>query len=71
MPLFSYFDNLEPDPQSAEIWRFLPLRYYEDLLTNQELHFTRADGFSQDEEEGIPPEERYEKENDVPRSYLD
>ena len=57
MPLFSYFDNLEPDPQSAEIWRFLPLRYYEDLLANQELHFTRADGFSQDEEEGIPPED--------------
>lgn len=56
MPLESYFDNLEPDVPDAEIWRFMPFHYFEDLMANQELYFRRADLFTQDEEEGIPPE---------------
>src|SRR5262249_1217656 len=41
----------------AEIWRFMPIQFYEDLMANEELYFCRADGFKQDEEEGIPPED--------------
>jgi hypothetical protein len=57
VPLYSYFDNLEPTAQDAEIWRFMPIQFFEDLVANEELHFTRADGFKQDQEEGIPPED--------------
>ena len=57
MPLQPYFDNLEPDAPDLEIWRFQPLEFFEDLMANDELHFCRADLFSQDENEGIPPED--------------
>lgn len=57
MPVFSYFDNLEPGSPEVEIWRFMRFEYFEDLMANQELHFTRADCFPQDEQEGIPPED--------------
>lgn len=56
MPVYSYFDNLEPDNPNAEIWRFIPFKFFEDLMATEELHFTRADRFCQDEQEGIPPE---------------
>ena len=45
MGAYSYFDNLEPESQEAEIWRFMPLEFFEDLIANQELHFSRADRF--------------------------
>jgi hypothetical protein len=38
-----------------------PSIFFEDLMANEELHFTRADGFKQDEEEGIPPEDYLRK----------
>jgi hypothetical protein len=53
----SYFDNLEPYSPDVEIWRFLPFKFFEDLMANEELHFTRADRFRQDEQEGLPPED--------------
>lgn len=56
MSVFSYFDNLEPNSPDVEIWRFLPFEHFEDLMANEELHFTRSDCFKQDEQEGIPPE---------------
>lgn len=56
MPLQSYFDNWEPDAPEVEIWRFMPLMFFEDLIANDELYFCRADLFKQDEAEGIPPE---------------
>jgi hypothetical protein len=56
MPVYSYYDNLEPDNPDAEIWRFIPLKFFEDVMATEELHFTRADRFPQDEQEGIPPE---------------
>ena len=56
MPVYSYFDNLEPDHADAEIWRFIPFKFFEDLVATEELHLTRADLFPQDEQEGIPPE---------------
>ena len=56
MPIESYFSQLEP-PEDAEIWRFMPLHRFEDLMANEELFFCRADLFTQDENEGIPPED--------------
>ncbi|MBV9769361.1 MAG: hypothetical protein JOZ32_07310 [Bryobacterales bacterium] len=56
MSLQSYFDNLEPDSPDIEIWRFLPFKFFEDLMATEELYFCRADLFKQDEREGIPPE---------------
>jgi len=56
MPIESYFSQLEP-PEETEIWRFMPLNRFEDLMANEELFFCRADLFSQDESEGIPPED--------------
>ena len=55
-PIESYFSQLEP-PEDTEIWRFMPLSRFEDLMANEELFFCRADLFPQDENEGIPPED--------------
>lgn len=57
MPLGSYFDNLEPPSEDVEIWRFMPLEFFEDLMANEEFHFCRADLFKQDVDEGIPPDD--------------
>jgi hypothetical protein len=56
MAVYSYFDNLEPDNPDVEICRFIPFKFFEDLMATEELHLTRADLFRQDEQEGIPPE---------------
>ena len=46
MPIESYFSQLEP-PEDTEIWRFMPLNRFEDLMANEELFFCRADLFVQ------------------------
>jgi hypothetical protein len=71
MLLLSYFDNLEPASEDAEIWRFLPIHFFEDLMANEELHFTRADCFTQDEQEGIPPEDYLRRVLNLQRFVLD
>jgi hypothetical protein len=53
MPLQSSSYNLEPYPPHAEIWRFQPMKFFEDLMANEELYFNRADRFPQDENEGL------------------
>jgi len=55
MPVLPYFSQKEP-PSEAEIWRFLDLRKFRDLMANEELYFRRADLFD-DESEGLPPEQ--------------
>lgn len=52
----TYPDQLEPENQEAEIWRFLNLPKFLDLIQTSELYFCRADLFA-DEQEGLPPEE--------------
>jgi hypothetical protein len=56
MSLASYCSQLEPS-EDTEIWRFMPLNRFEDLMANEELFFCRSDLFKQDESEGIPPED--------------
>ncbi len=55
MLVVPYLSQLEP-PDDAQIWRFMDLRKFRDLMASQELYFRRADLFA-DKSEGIPPEQ--------------
>jgi hypothetical protein len=55
MPVVDYYSQKEPVAE-AEIWRFLDLRKFRDLMASEELSFRRADLFD-DETEGLPPEQ--------------
>ena len=57
MGLLSYPDQLEPENQEVEIWRFMKFNRFNDLITSSELYFCRADRFENDKREGLPPEE--------------
>jgi hypothetical protein len=39
-----FTDGLEPDPE-ADIWRFMEIWKFQDLMTKSELYFCRADRF--------------------------
>lgn len=56
MPVELFTDGIEPDDPAAVIWRFMDMSKLEDLISTQELHFSRADLFN-DETEGLPPNE--------------
>ncbi|MCU1240609.1 MAG: hypothetical protein JWO71_1335 [Candidatus Acidoferrum typicum] len=56
MPVETYVGQLQPEDQDAVIWRFVNMKKFRDLVDTQELYFCRADLFSQDETEGLPPE---------------
>lgn len=56
MAIESYPDQLEPNNQDAEIWRFMNMQKFRDLIITGELYFCRADLFP-DDSEGLPPEE--------------
>lgn len=55
MPVSLFTDGIEPEDLNADIWRFMDLRKFSDLLTGQ-MYFRRADLFT-DRSEGLPPEE--------------
>ncbi len=57
MPIETYPDQVEPHDENATIWRFTSLERFRDLIETSELYFCRADLFSNDEREGLPPEE--------------
>lgn len=57
MGLEDYPDQLEPADQDVVIWRFMDMPKFRDLITTGQLYFCRADLFSNDEREGLPPEE--------------
>jgi hypothetical protein len=55
MPSETLPDPHEPENQDAEIWRFMQMWKFRDLIKTGELYFQRADLFD-DESEGLPPE---------------
>jgi hypothetical protein len=55
--LLNYPDQLEPENQEVEIWRFMKFDRFNDLMKSGELYFCRADRFESDKREGLPPEE--------------
>ncbi|HEV8030310.1 MAG TPA: hypothetical protein VGP42_04760 [Stellaceae bacterium] len=57
MTIETYPDQLEPENQDAVIWRFISMAKFQNLIETGELYFCRADLFSNDEREGLPPEE--------------
>ncbi len=55
MPVFADFDNLEPRlPRCRHLAASAAFRFFEDLMANEELHFTRAVRFKHDDQEGQP-----------------
>ena len=57
MPQLEYFTHAPQPARDTPLWRFRPLGFFRDIVQTREFHFTRADRFPQDDEEGIPPEE--------------
>jgi len=57
MPIEPHVNREEP-PDDAEIWRFMDLRKFRDLMANEELYFRRLDLFKKDDvNEGLPSDE--------------
>src|SRR3984893_505053 len=54
MPVKPYWSQVEP-AKDAELWRFMDLRKFRDLMASEELYFRRADLYP-DQNEGLPPE---------------
>lgn len=57
MGLENYPDQIEPADQDVVIWRFMDMQKFRDLIATGEIYFCRADLFTNDEREGLPPEE--------------
>jgi hypothetical protein len=54
MPITPHDQKIEP-PDDTEIWRFLKMRFFRDLVANEELYFRRTDLYKTDDpEEGLP-----------------
>lgn len=54
MPIVPHDKKTEP-PEDAEIWRFMKLDFFRDLMANQELYFRRTDLYKEDDpNEGLP-----------------
>lgn len=54
MPVIPHDQQIEP-AEDAEVWRFLKLEHFKDLVANEELYFRRADTYkSEDPNEGLP-----------------
>ena len=48
MPLVPYDKQIEP-PDDAEIWRFMDMDKFRDLMANEELYFCRTDLYKKDD----------------------
>ena len=54
MPIVSHNKKIEP-PDDAEIWRFMKIEFFRDLMANEELYFRRTDLYKEDDpNEGLP-----------------
>lgn len=57
MPLVPYDGQTEPDDE-AELWRFMDMDKFRDLMANQELYFRLTDLFKGDDpNEGLPKDD--------------
>lgn len=54
MPIVPHDKKIEP-PDDAEIWRFVRMDFFRDLMANEELYFRRIDRYKTDDpNEGLP-----------------
>ena len=58
MPIIAHDKKIEP-PEDAEIWRFLKLEFFRDLMANEELYFRRTDLYKTDDPNEGLPRDRY------------
>jgi hypothetical protein len=57
MPITPHDQRIEPT-DDAELWRFLKLDQFRDLIANQELYFRRVDTYKADDpNEGLPTDD--------------
>lgn len=57
MPIHPHVNREEP-PDEAEIWRYMNLRKFRDLMANEELYLRRLDLFKKDDiNEGLPSDD--------------
>ena len=42
MPIVPHDKKIEP-PDDSEIWRFMKMDFFRDLMANEELYFRRTD----------------------------
>ena len=54
MPIHPHDKRIEP-PDNTEIWRFLKMPFFRDLMANEERYFRRVDKYKRDDpDEGLP-----------------
>lgn len=58
MPLEPY-DQQQPDPPAdSPLWRFMPLKFFQDFMANEELYLRRCDKYTKnDPQDGIPTDD--------------
>jgi hypothetical protein len=57
MPISDHDKKIEP-PDDSEIWRFLKMAHFRDLMANEELYFRRIDCYKTDDpNEGLPTDD--------------
>src|ERR1019366_3736414 len=63
MPLKPY-DQQQPDPATdSPLWRFMPLKFFQDLMANEELYLRRCDLYKKnDPQDGIPTDDYLRKQ---------
>ncbi|OFV98006.1 MAG: hypothetical protein A3F68_09890 [Acidobacteria bacterium RIFCSPLOWO2_12_FULL_54_10] len=71
MPLIPYDKQLEP-PDEAEIWRFMDMDKFRDLMANEELYFCRTDLYKKDDpNEGLPTDDYVRRVRGLEKFVLD
>lgn len=71
MPISPHDRKIEP-PDNTEIWRFLKMAYFCDLMANEELYFRRTDLYkSDDPDEGLPTDHYLRNTLNLRRYVLD
>jgi hypothetical protein len=70
MPIVAHDKKIEP-PADAEIWRFMKLDFFRDLMANEELYFRRVDLYKTDDpNEGLPTDAYLRRALDLQRLDL-
>jgi hypothetical protein len=71
MPIRPHDHKIEP-PDDTEIWRFLRLEYFYDIMANEELYFRRTDLYKKaDPDEGLPTDDYLRRTLKLKRYVLD
>jgi hypothetical protein len=71
MSIIPHDQRIEPS-DDAEIWRFMRMDFFRDLMANQELYFRRTDRYKLDDpNEGLPTDEYLRRKLNLNRYALE